>query len=141
MHEVPDLEMVQPGIKQKGRVYVCDLAGTEPAGDIVFAKYEKVTYPNGDIEHKYIGPHNDARKTKQLQEQGVKINLSLSEMSLFFMKMAEAVKEKKLKPGMSIPGLNSYFLCKYLKEIMLQARTYLFCAIRPEVRQVAPNQF
>ena len=31
--------------KQKGRVYVCDLAGTEPAGDIVSAKYEKKVYP------------------------------------------------------------------------------------------------
>lgn len=30
-----------PGMKQKGRVYVCDLAGTEPAGDIVYALYEK----------------------------------------------------------------------------------------------------
>lgn len=41
--------------------------------------------------------------------------------------------KKKLKPGMSIPGCNSFFLCKYLKDTMLQARTYLFCAIRPEV--------
>ena len=30
-----------PAMKQKGRVYVCDLAGTEPAGDIVYALYEK----------------------------------------------------------------------------------------------------
>jgi hypothetical protein len=30
-----------PGMKQRGRVYVCDLAGTEPAGDIVHAIYEK----------------------------------------------------------------------------------------------------
>lgn len=30
-----------PGMKQKGRLYVCDLAGTEPAGDIVYARYEK----------------------------------------------------------------------------------------------------
>lgn len=29
------------GLKQKGRVYVCDLAGTEPAGDIVYARYER----------------------------------------------------------------------------------------------------
>lgn len=49
------------------------------------------------------------------------------------MKMAEAVLKKKLTPGMSIPGCNSFFLCKYLKDTMLQARTYLFCAIRPEV--------
>ena len=45
----------------------------------------------------------------------------------------KAVLKKKLKPGMSIPGCNSFFLCKYLKDTMLQARTYLFCAIRPEV--------
>ena len=53
-------------------------------------------------------------------------------MAQFFMKMATAIKKKKLKPGKSIPGLNSYFLCRYLKDTMLQARTYLFCAIRPE---------
>jgi len=47
--------------------------------------------------------------------------------------MAKAVKEKKLKPGQSIPGCNTYFLCKFLKDTMLQARTYLFCAVRPEV--------
>ena len=46
--------------------------------------------------------------------------------------MAEAVMKKKLAPGMTIPGCNSFFLCKYLKDTMLQARTYLFCAIRPE---------
>ena len=27
-----------PELRQKGRVYVCDLAGTEPAGDIVYAE-------------------------------------------------------------------------------------------------------
>ena len=69
-----------------------------------------------------------------LQKQGKKINLSLSEMAQFFMKMAQAIKKKKLKPGQSIPGCNSYFLCRYLKDTMLQARTYLFCAIRPEVK-------
>ena len=51
---------------------------------------------------------------------GKKINLSLSEMAQFFMKMAEAVIKKKLTPGMSIPGCNSFFLCKYLKEWLLQ---------------------
>merc|ERR1711991_1113981 len=80
-----------------------------------------------------MGPHNDPKKTKELQDQGKKINLSLSEMAQFFMKMAQAIKKKTLKPGKSIPGCNSYFLCKYLKDIMLQARTYLFCAIRPEM--------
>ncbi|OWZ14686.1 hypothetical protein PHMEG_00011790 [Phytophthora megakarya] len=106
----------------------------EPAGDIVYAEYKKVVFENGEIEHKYIGPHPDASKSKELQDQGKKINLSLTEMAQFFMKMAEAVKANKLKPGMSIPGCNSYFLCKYLKDTMLQARTYLFCAIRPEVK-------
>merc|ERR1711991_367281 len=81
-----------------------------------------------------MGPHNDPKKTKQLQDQGKKINLSLTEMAQFFMKMAAGIKKKKLKAGQSIPGCNSYFLCKYLKDTMLQARTYLFCAIRPEVK-------
>jgi hypothetical protein len=49
--------------------------------------------------------------------------------------ITEAVMKKKLKPGDTIPGCNSFFLCKYLKDTMLQARTYLFCAIRPEVLQ------
>lgn len=60
--------------------------------------------------------------SRHRQNQGMKINLSLTEMSQFFMKMAEAVKKKKLKPGASIPGCNSYFLCKFLKDTMLQAR-------------------
>lgn len=131
-----EVEMPHPeteGMKQRGRVYVCDLAGTEPAGDIVYANYDKVTFDDGTFEYKYIGPHRDEKKTKELQDQGKKINLSLSEMAQFFMKMAEAVMKKKLKPGVSIPGCNSFFLCKYLKDTMLQAKTYLFCAIRPEV--------
>lgn len=122
-----------PAMRQRGRVYVCDLAGTEPAGDIVYASYSKQKFPDGTVEYKYKGPHPDQTKTKNLQNQGKKINLSLSEMAQFFMKMAGAIKAKKLKPGKSIPGCNSYFLCKYLKDTMLQARTYLFCAIRPEV--------
>ena len=44
------------------------------------------------------------------------------QMAQFFMKMAEAVQKNTLKPGSSIPGCNSYFLCKYLKDTMLQAR-------------------
>lgn len=138
-HCIMTLEVEKPdpdreGMKQKGRVYVCDLAGTEPAGDIVYAEYKKVVFDNGEIEYKFLGPHADPSKSKELQDQGKKINLSLTEMAQFFMKMAEAVKANKLKPGMSIPGCNSYFLCKYLKDTMLQARTYLFCAIRPEVK-------
>lgn len=136
-HCIMVLEVEMPseteGMKQRGRVYVCDLAGTEPAGDIVYAMYNKVTFDDGSFEYKFVGAHADAAKTKQLQDQGKKINLSLSEMAQFFMKMAEAVMKKKLVPGMSIPGCNSFFLCKYLKDTMLQARTYLFCAIRPEV--------
>ncbi|OQR94133.1 hypothetical protein ACHHYP_01681 [Achlya hypogyna] len=129
--EKPDPE--REGMKQRGRVYVCDLAGTEPAGDIVYANYQKIVFDDGTIEMKYLGPHPDASKSKELQDQGKKINLSLTEMAQFFMKMAEAVQKKTLKPGASIPGCNSYFLCKYLKDTMLQARTYLFCAVRPEV--------
>mmetsp|Transcript_25426 Transcript_25426/g.85436 ORF Transcript_25426/g.85436 Transcript_25426/m.85436 type:complete len:1005 (-) Transcript_25426:54-3068(-) len=128
---MPDEE--NPDSKKRGRVYVCDLAGTEPAGDIFFANYQAVTMSDGTIEQKLLGPHQDQKRTKELQDQGKKINLSLSEMAQFFMKMAEAFKAKKLKPGVSIPGCNTYFLCKYLKDIMLNSKTYLFCAIRPEV--------
>ena len=134
---VLEVEMPHPsikGVKQRGRIYVCDLAGTEPAGDIYYADYKKVVYENGQIEHKLLGPDADQSKTKQLQDQGKKINLSLSEMAQFFMKMANAVKSKKLKAGQTIPGCNTYFLCKFLKDTMLQAKTYLFCAIRPEVQ-------
>ncbi|KAF0683976.1 Aste57867_24057 [Aphanomyces stellatus] len=129
--EKPDPE--REGMKQRGRVYVCDLAGTEPAGDIVYANYQKLVFDDGSIEMKFLGAHPDPAKSKELQDQGKKINLSLTEMAQFFMKMAEAVQKKTLKPGASIPGCNSYFLCKYLKDTMLQARTYLFCAVRPEV--------
>jgi len=123
-----------PTSKKKGRVYVCDLAGTEPAGDVYYAEYKKKKMPDGSIENLLVGPHKDGSKTKGLQNQGKKINLSLSEMAQFFMKMAQAIKRKKLKAGQSIPGCNSYFLCRYLKDTMLQARTYLFCAIRPECK-------
>jgi hypothetical protein len=58
-----------------------------------------VKYPDGSIENQYVGPHPDQTKTKQLQNQGKKINLSLSEMAQFFMKMAGAIKAKKLEPG------------------------------------------
>ena len=121
-----------PSIKKRGRVYVCDLAGTEPAGDIYFANYETVPMGDGTTEQKLVGPHADQAKTKELRAQGKKINLSLSEMAMFFMKMAELTRAKKLKPGASIPGNNTYFLCKYLKDTMLQAKTYLLCAVRPE---------
>lgn len=123
-----------PSTKQRGRVYVCDLAGTEPAGDIYAAQYEKKKFPDGTFEMILKGKHPNQSKTKELQDQGKKINLSLSEMAQFFMKMAEAVKAKKLKPGTTIPGCNSYFLCKYLKDTVVCSKTYLFCAVRPEVK-------
>ena len=85
--------------KQKGRVYVCDLAVTEPAGDIVYARYETKKHEDGTVDHNFIGAHPDKVKTKELQDQGKKINLSLTEMAQFFMKMAQAIKKKKLKPG------------------------------------------
>ena len=62
---VLEVEMPQPSDntrKQKGRVYVCDLAGTEPAGDIYSAKYEKKLFPDGSVEHRLIGPHDDKSK-------------------------------------------------------------------------------
>merc|ERR1719181_2422621 len=133
MLEVEKPKKDDPSSKDRGRLYVCDLAGTEPAGDIFYAEYETKKMPDGTVDHNLIGPHKDQRKTKELQDQGKKINLSLSEMAQFFMKMAQAVKKKTLKPGKTIPGCNSYFLCKYLKDTMVQAKTYLFCAIRPEV--------
>lgn len=121
-----------PSCKDRGRLYVCDLAGTEPAGDIYYAEYKTVKHDDGTVDHDLVGKHKDQRKTKELQEQGTKINLSLSEMAQFFMKMAKEVKKKRLKPGKTIPGCNCYFLCKFLKDTMVQAKTYLFCAIRPE---------
>ena len=66
-------------------------AGTEPAGDIVSAQYNKVVCGDGEIEYKYMGAYSDPKKTKELQDQGKRINLSLSEMSQFFMKMAEGM--------------------------------------------------
>lgn len=133
---VLDVQMPDPEdstIKKRGRIYVCDLAGTEPAGDIVYATYEKRRMPDGTIEMNFTGKHRDQSKTKELQDQGKKINLSLSEMAQFFMKMADLFKKKKLKAGVSVPGCNSFFLCKFLKDTLLQSKTYLFCAIRPEV--------
>jgi hypothetical protein len=137
-HCIMVLDVVMPdpedtSMKKRGRIYVCDLAGTEPAGDIFYAQYENKKMPDGTIEKHLIGPHRDTSRTKELQDQGKKINLSLSEMAQFFMKMADSFKKKKLKPGVSIPGCNSYFLCKFLKDTLLQSKTYLFCAIRPEV--------
>eukprot|EP01051_Picozoa_sp_SAG22_P004377 SAG22_NODE_232_length_14402_cov_58.042159_7_plen_1312_part_00 len=122
-----------PSSKDLARLYVCDLAGTEPAGDIFYAEYVTVNNADGTTDCNLLGQHKNQRKTKELQDQGKKINLSLSEMASFCLKMARAVKKKTLKPGKTIPGCNSYFLCKFIKDTMVQSRTYLCCAIRPEV--------
>eukprot|EP00953_Heterococcus_sp_UTEX-ZZ885_P005944 3678-Heterococcus_DN1.PRE.5 len=79
-----ELELPHPsdsGMKQKSRLYVCDLAGTEPAGDIVHAQYDRKVFDCGEVEYIYKGPTSDMKKTKELQDQGKKINLSLSEMA------------------------------------------------------------
>jgi len=59
-----------PAMKQRGRVYVCDLAGTEPAGDIFYANYQRILLDDGTLEYKLLGPNQDNNKTKELQEQG-----------------------------------------------------------------------
>ena len=73
-HCIMVLELEIPGeiegTKLRGRTYICDLAGTEPAGDIVFAQYTKETFDDGSFEYKFTGPHPDMKKTKELQEQG-----------------------------------------------------------------------
>ena len=53
-----------PSIKKRGRVYVCDLAGTEPAGDIYYANYENKKMPDGTIEVHLIGPHSNQEPSK-----------------------------------------------------------------------------
>jgi hypothetical protein len=111
-HCIMTLEVEKPNDedasrKDRGRLYVCDLAGTEPAGDIYSAIYKKITQPDGSIEMQLQGPNSNQSLTKELQDQGKKINLSLTEMAQFFMKMAQAVLKKKLKPGQTIPGCNT----------------------------------
>ena len=136
-HCILNLEVDKPNdndqqLRQRGRIYICDLAGTEPAGHIYHAYYKKIKHPNGTIEHKLLGPHKDQRLTKTLQSQGKKINLSLSELAQLFKKTAQALKKGKLKPGETVPGCNSSFLCKFLKGTIWKSQTYFVCAIRPE---------
>ena len=118
----------------RGRLYLCDLAGAEPAGDVHYAQYKRTHNDNNSIDYKYLGRHSDHHKTTELQEQGKKINLSLSELTRFFRRLAEQIKQKKFKPGQDLPGCNAYFLGKYLKKTILQAHTYLIAAVRPEVQ-------
>jgi hypothetical protein len=74
----------------------------------VFAQYTKQSFEDGSFEYKYQGPHPDIKKTKELQEQGKKINLSLSEMAQFFMKMAEV-----MIVSACLHVLSSPFLCPF----------------------------
>ena len=58
-HCIMVLELEMPtkanaAVKQRGRIYVCDLAGTEPAGEIYYAQYEKKEYPDGTVDVSYI---------------------------------------------------------------------------------------
>jgi hypothetical protein len=144
-HCILQLELTKPNesmpdVQTRCRLYVCDLAGTEPAADIVASVYERRKIPDptrkGELltEYELVGEDPNPAKTKELVNQGKKINLSLTEISQFFMKMAQGIKAKKLKPGDTIPGCNTYFLGKFLKDTMLSAKTYLFCAVRPEKR-------
>ena len=64
----PDAE--DPQVKKRGRLYLCDLAGTEPAGDVYYALYKEVKYDDGTSEMQLVGQHSDASKTKELQQQG-----------------------------------------------------------------------
>lgn len=57
-------------------------------------------FDSRDIEYKYLGPHPDARKTKELQDQGKKINLSLSEVPALVI----AGIEKRLLPARNRHG-------------------------------------
>ena len=124
------------GVTTTARMYVCDLAGAEPAADVHWARYKRLQVGDGKLEYVYQGRDPDKSKTQQLVEQGKKINLSLSEMSLFFRKMSAAMKKhkNKLQPGETVVGCNNYFLGKFLKQTMLRAHTYLFAAVRPELR-------
>ena len=96
-HCIMVLDVVMPdpedtSMKKRGRIYVCDLAGTEPAGDIFYTstrqenagRYNRKTFNRA---------HRDTSRTKELQDQGKKINLSLSEMAVF-MKMADSFKKE-----------------------------------------------
>ena len=133
-------EIDMPNLKYQGvtttaRMYVCDLAGVEPAADVYWAHYDRLPTTDGGSEYIFRGKDPNKKKTHELVEQGKAINLSLSEMSLFFRKMASAMKRHNntLKPGETVVGCNNYFLGKFLKQTMLQAHTYLFAAVRPEL--------
>ena len=133
-HAVKPIRKV--GNERHGRLYIFDVAGTEPAADIFHASYKKIETPDGSIEHNLLGPHLDPRLTEDLRFQHHKSRASLAELAQLFLKTAQAIKDKKLtRCGQRVRGCSSHFVCKFLKP-MLYARSqiYLICAIRPEQR-------
>ena len=138
-HSILTLEIIKPDPEHKGHLYVCDLAGTQPAEDIFYAKYEKIANPDGSIEHNVLGPADEERLTEDLQFQHRKSKLSLLEMAQLFLKTFQTLKQKKMKKffhfhkSRCIHGFKSHFLCKFLKDTLFSpTRLYLFCSIRPE---------
>ena len=134
----PNLEVLKPirkvGNERHGRLYIYDLAGTEPAADIFYASYKKMENPDGSIEHKLLGPHQDSRLTQDLQFQHHKSRASLAELAQLFLKTAQAIKNKKLtRCGQKVRGCSSRFICKFLKSMLFaRSQIYLISAIRPE---------
>ena len=122
------------GVSRCGRLYVCDLAGAEPAAEVHCAQYHRTVDTDGHTQYEYRGRDPDRTKTENLVKQGKKINLSLSEMTGFFRQMAKLIKTKKFNPNRPIPGCRTYFLGKFLKNTLMHAQTYLFAAIRPELQ-------
>ena len=118
------------------RMYICDLAGVEPAADVHWARYKSHCTEDGHIEYAYVGKDPDRKKTHDLVEQGKAINLSLLEMSSFFRNMAIAMKHQNPKEHShpTVVGCNNYFLGKFLKDTIMQAHTYVFAAVRPELQ-------
>ena len=132
-----EAEMPHPtkrGVRRAGRLYVCDLAGAEPAASVHCAQYERVVTESGNVDYVYKGRHPKQSKTDELVKQGKKINLSLSEMTGFFRQMAKLIKNKKFNESRPIPGCRTYFLGKFLKNTLMHAQTYLFAGVRPEIQ-------
>ena len=65
---MPDEE--DPNMKKRGRVYVCDLAGTEPAGDIYYANYENKKMPDGTVEVEAEGDESAVGRLAEFLAEG-----------------------------------------------------------------------
>ena len=90
------------GLRQQGRIYICDIAYPEATDSLYYASYKKIDRADGFIEHKLVGPDKKHQKlNKKLQAQSKEINLSVSEMAQFFRNTALAIKKKKSKSGKS----------------------------------------